>query len=97
MKNQPETTYRVIGSGQGEWVDGGSFTFYRPGYHSTLEAALADYNELEADPTYDAAVVIRVRHEDWAVIREFGTEGLTVSCSPLFVFRLEKTPELVLV
>jgi hypothetical protein len=92
-----QTTYRVIGSGKGEWLDGGSFTFNRPGFHSTLEAALADYNELYADPQYDAAVVIRVRHEDWAVIREFGTDGLSVSCSPLFVFRLEKSPELALV
>lgn len=97
MNTQPETTYRTLAAGTGEWVDGGAFFFNRPGFHSTLEAALADYNELEADPTYDAAVVIRVRHEDWAVIREFGTDGLSVSCSPLFVFRLEKSPELVLV
>jgi hypothetical protein len=97
MKNQPETTYRVIGAGTGEWIDGGGFSFNRPGFHSTLEAALADYRELESDPTYDAAVLIEVQHETWAVIREFGTEGLSVSCSPLGVFRLEKAPELALV
>jgi hypothetical protein len=97
MNNQPSTTYRVLGYGQAEWVDGGAFTFNRPGFHSTLAAAEADYRELEADPVYDAAVLIEVQHETWAVIREFGTEGLSVSCSPLGVFRLEKAPELALV
>jgi hypothetical protein len=48
MAKQPKTTYRVIGAGKGEWLDGGGFTFNRPGFHSTLEAAVADYNELYA-------------------------------------------------
>jgi hypothetical protein len=97
MKNQPATTYRVIGCGQGTWHDGGGFTFNRPGFHSTIEAALADYKELEADPSYDAAVLIQVQHEDWRVLQEFGTEGLSITCSPLGVFHLETAPELVLV
>jgi len=97
MKNQPKTTYRVIGAGTGEWHDGGGFTFNRPGFHSTIEAALADYKELEADPSYDSAVLIRVQHESWSVLQEFGTEGLSITCSPLGVFHLETAPELVLV
>jgi hypothetical protein len=97
MKNQPATTYRVIGSGKGDWHDGGAFTFERPGFHSSYENAVADYKELEADPSYDAAVLIEVRHEDWRVLQEFGTEGLSVTCSPLAVFHLETAPKLVLV
>lgn len=97
MNTQPATTYRVLGYGHAEFIDGSAFTFNRPGFHSTLQAALADYNELYTDPTYEAAVLIQVQHEAWEVTKEFGTKGLSVSCSPLGVFRLEKAPELVLV
>jgi hypothetical protein len=97
MNTQPETTYRVIGCGQGEWYDGGAFFFNRPGFHSTLAAAEADYNELYADPTYDSAFLVEVRHEDWRVLNEFGTEGLSLVYGPLGNFKVEKAPELVLV
>jgi hypothetical protein len=97
MAKQPKTTYRVIGAGKGEWLDGGGFTFNRPGFHSTLEAAVADYNELYADPTYDSAVLVEVQHEDWRVLQEFGTEGLSVTMSPLGVIHLDTAPKLELV
>jgi len=97
MEKQPETTYRVIGAGVGEWSDGGSFSFNRPGFHSTLAAAVADYNELYSDPTYDSAVLVEVQHEDWRVLQEFGTEGLSVTMSPQGVIHLDTAPKLELV
>jgi len=97
MAKQPETTYRVIGCGQGEWYDGGSFFFQRPGFHSSYENAIADYNELYADPSYDSAFLVEVRHEDWRVLTEFGTEGLSLVYGPLGNFKVEKAAELVLV
>jgi hypothetical protein len=69
------------------------FPFNKP----TAITSLADYKELEADPSYDSAVLIRVQHESWSVLQEFGTEGLSITCSPLGVFHLETAPELVLV
>jgi len=97
MAKQPETTYRVIGCGSGEWYDGGGFSFERPGFHSTLEAAVADYNELYSDPTYDSAVLVQVDHETWQIVREFGTEGLSVTMSPLGVIHLDTAPKWVMV
>lgn len=97
MTNQPATTYRVLAFGTGEWVDGGAFFFNRPGFHSTLQAALADYKELEADPTYDGAYLITVQHETWEVTKEFGTEGMSLAYGPLGNFKAERSPELALV
>jgi hypothetical protein len=45
----------------------------------------------------DGAVMIRVDHETWEVILEFGTEGYSVSYGPLGNFKVLKTSELVMV
>jgi hypothetical protein len=44
----------------------------------------------------DGAVLIEVRHEDWRVIEEFGTEGVSVVYGPLGNFKVERAPEYVL-
>jgi hypothetical protein len=55
------------------------------------------YNSHLADPDVDGAVLIEVRHEDWRVIEEFGTEGVSVVYGPLGNFKVEKAPKLQLV
>jgi hypothetical protein len=45
----------------------------------------------------DGAVIIRVRHESWEVIQEFGDYPVSVVYGPLGNFKVEKSPELVMV
>lgn len=87
------TTYHVIGFGFSE-----EGTVYNvPAFCSTIGYACGIYDAHLHDSDMNGAVIIRVRHEDWEVIQEFGTEGMSISCSPLQVFRVERSPELVMV
>jgi hypothetical protein len=40
---------------------------------------------------------VEVQHEDWRVLQEFGTEGLSVTMSPQGVIHLDTAPKLELV
>jgi hypothetical protein len=55
------------------------------------------FNAHKEDPEMDGAVIIKSEHETWEVIEEFGTEGMSIVCGPLFSFKVEKAPELVMV
>jgi hypothetical protein len=43
----------------------------------------------------DGAVVIRVNHETWEVILEFGTEDMAVVYGPGGNFKVERAPQFV--
>lgn len=87
-----QTTYRVIGFGNNEHG-----LFNQPSFCSNIDDACDIYDKHLHDPEMDGAVVIRVKHETWEVIDEFGTEGYSVIYNALGVFKVGKTPKLVLV
>jgi hypothetical protein len=87
-----ETTYRVIAFGGYEFG-----WFNQPRWAFTFENAMAIYKEFEADPIFDGAVLIAVQHETWQVIKEFGTEGMSVEYGPLGNFKVMRAPKLNLV
>jgi len=45
----------------------------------------------------DGVVLIRVNHEDWEVIQEFGTIPYSVVCGPGASFKVERAVDMVLV
>jgi hypothetical protein len=87
-----QTTYRVIGFGQNEHG-----FFNEKSFSITIGYALGVFNAHKEDPDMDGAVIIKSEHETWEVIEEFGTEGMSIVCGPLFSFKVEKAPELVMV
>lgn len=87
-----ETSYRIIGFGTKNY---GFFNRFH--WEGTVRGAEVVYAELNADPEIDGAVVIEVRAESWSVIREFGTEGMSVVASNYGVFKVERAPVLHLV
>lgn len=87
------TTYRVIGFGTSEE----GTLFNQPAFCSTIGYACGIYDGFLHDSDIEGAVIIRVRHEDWEVIQEFGTANKSVTCSPLGVFHVERSPSLVMV
>jgi len=84
-----ETTFRVIGFGKTEYG-----FFNQPRFVLTLGNAMVVYREFESDPEFDGAVLIAVRHEDWMVIKEFGTENVSVVYGPLGNFKVERASEI---
>jgi hypothetical protein len=87
-----QTVYRVIGFGHSE----GGF-FNEKSFASTIGYAVGMYNAHKKDPEMEGAVIIKSEHETWEVIEEFGTEGMSIVCGPLFTFKVEKAPKLVMV
>jgi hypothetical protein len=87
-----ETTYRVIAFGGYEFG-----WFNQPRWAFTFEDAMAIYKEFEADPVFDGAVLIEVQHETWQVIKEFGTEEVSVVYGPLGNFKVSRAPKLIFV
>jgi hypothetical protein len=73
-----ETTFRVIGFGNNEH---GFFNQFA--WSSTIGYALGFYQAHIADPEMDGAVIIKVQHEDWEVVEQFGTEGVEVVYGPV--------------
>ena len=68
-----QTAYKVIGFGKNE------FGFFNQlAYTSSPGYAQGFYEAHIADCEMDGAVLIKVQHEEWEVIEEFGTEGVTV-------------------
>jgi len=90
-----QTLYKVIGFGISK--DYGLFN--QLGCSSSIGNACAIYNDHLQNPEMDGAVIIRCQHETWEVIQEFCSESYpySVECSPLFVHRINKSPELVMV
>lgn len=88
----PETTYRVIGFGENEHGFFNQFAFT-----STIGYACGIYNAHLHDPEMDGAVIIRVKHESWEVIQEFGEYPYSVVMGPVGNLKVEKAPELVMV
>jgi hypothetical protein len=89
-----KTLYKVIGFGTNEH---GFFNQFA--CSSSIGYACGFYNAHLQDPEMDGAVMIRCQHEDWEIIQEFCSESYpySVECSPLFVHRINRSPELVLV
>lgn len=88
------TTYRVIGFGKSEhgfWNE--------PAFCSSIGYAVGIFNAHKEDPEMDGAVLIRVNHETWEVIDEFGTDHghYSVIYGPLGTFKVERAPKLVMV
>ena len=73
-----ETNYRVIGFGNNEH---GFFNQFA--WSSTIGYALGFYQAHIADPEMQGAVVIKVQHEDWEVVEQFGTENVEVVYGPV--------------
>lgn len=86
-------TYRIIGFGTNEHGD--LFNQFHWGHN--ISSASESYSELLHDFEMDGVVMIRVNHEEWEVILEYGTEGYSVSCGPLGNFKVLKAQELVMV
>lgn len=86
-----KTTYRVIGFGKSEHG-----FFNEPAFCSSIGYAVGFFNAHKEDPEMEGAVLIRVNHEDWEVIDEFGTENVSVVYGPLGGFHVERAPELVM-
>lgn len=85
-------TYRIIGFGTNQH---GLFNQFHWGHD--ISSASETYSELLHDPEMDGVVLIRVNHESWEVILEYGTEGMSVVYGPLGNFKVLKAPELVMV
>jgi hypothetical protein len=73
-----ETTFRVIGFGNNEHG-----FFNQLAYTSSPGYAYGFYQAHIADPEMDGAVIIKVQHEDWEVVEQFGTEGVEVVYGPV--------------
>ena len=86
------TNYRVIGFGE---TENGFFNQFA--FCSTIGYAQGFFKGHLADPEMDGAVLIKVDHETWEVIDEFGTENTSVVYGPLGTFKVERAPELVMV
>jgi hypothetical protein len=89
-----QTNYRVIGFGKTEHGFFNEFAFC-----STIGYACGIYDAHLQNPEMDGAVLIRVKHEDWEVIQEFCSESYvySVTYGPLGTFKVERSPELVMV
>ena len=87
-----KTTYRIIGYGH---ANAGFFNQFN--FSSTLKGAESDYQRLLEDPEMDGCVLIKVNHEDWQVINEFGNYPVSVEYSAVGTFKVTKSPKLVLV
>jgi hypothetical protein len=87
-----QITYRVIGFGKTEHGFFNEFAFT-----STIGYACGIYDAHLQDPEMDGAVIIRVNHETWEVIQEFSAYPISIVYGPLGTFKVEKSPEWVLV
>ena len=87
-----QTIYRVIGFGTNEHG-----FFNEKSFASTIGYAVGMFNAHKQDPEMEGAVIIKSTHETWEVIEEFGTENVSIECSPFFTFSVKKAPTLVMV
>lgn len=86
------SNYRIIGYGH---ANGGFFNQFN--FSSTIANAERIYKELLSEPEYDGAVLIKVDHEEWQVLNEFGTYPVSIAHSALGTFKVQKAPNYVII
>lgn len=84
--------YKVIGFGETEHG-----FFNEPAVTSSIGYAYGFYQAHVADMNCSGAVIIKVDHETWEVIEEFGTEGKSIECGNFMNFKVKNAPALVMV
>ena len=87
-----QTTYKVIGFGTNEHG-----FFNQLSHTSTVGYAYGFYQAHIVDPEMTGAVIIKVDHETWEVIEEFGTEGVSVVAGPWLDYKVVPADKLNLV
>lgn len=85
-------TYRVIGFGTNEHG-----FFNQKAFTSSIGYAVGFMTGHKQDPEITGAVLIKVEHESWSVIDEFGTENVSVVYGPCGTFNVTQSPALVMV
>ena len=85
-------TYRVIGFGTNEHG-----FFNQKAFTSSIGYAMGFMIGHKQDPETTGAVLIKVEHESWSVIDEFGTENISVVYGPAGTFNVTQSPALVMV
>lgn len=86
------STYRIIGYGETEKSFFNQFHFA-----STIGTAEKAYQDMLSEPEYDGAVLIKVDHEEWQVLNEFGNYPVSIVYTALGTFKVQKAPNYVLV
>jgi len=86
------TLYKVIGFGENEYG-----FFNQKAVSSTFSYASGIYSSMINDPDYMGAVIIKQYHESWQVIKESGTEGMSIKCNNFMSFSVSKSPDIVMV
>ena len=89
--NKTQSTYRIIGYGEAAYGFFNQFNF-----SSTIAGAEKDYQRLLEDCEMDGAVLIKVDHEEWQVLNEFGTYPVSIVYTALGTFKVQKAPEYVI-
>jgi hypothetical protein len=86
------TLYKVIGFGENEYG-----FFNQKAVSSKFWYASGIYSSMINDPDYMGAVIIKQCHESWQVIKESGTEGMSIECNNFMSFSVSKSPDIVMV
>lgn len=89
--NKTQSTYRIIGYGEADYG-----FFNQLNFSSTLAGAEKDYQRLLEDCEMDGAVLIKVDHEEWQVLNEFGNYPVSIVYTALGTFKVQKAPEYVI-
>ena len=87
-----ETTFKVIGFGTNEHG-----FFNQLSHTSTVGYAYGFYQAHIVNPEMTGAVIIKVQHETWEVIEEFGTDGVSVAAGPWLDYKVVPAEKLELV
>ena len=87
-----QSTYRIIGYGETEKSFFNQFNF-----SSTIAGAEKEYRRLLEDCEMDGAVLIKVDHEEWSVLKECGTYLVSIVYTALGTFKVQKAPNYVIV
>lgn len=85
-------TYRVIGFGVNEHG-----FFNQKAFTSSIGYACGFMMAHKQDSEITGAVLIKVEHESWRVIDEFGTENVSIVYGPCGTFNVTQSPALVMV
>ena len=87
-----EITFKVIGFGTNE------FGFFNQLSHTSSPGyAYGFYQAHIADCEMTGAVIIKVQHESWEVIEEFGTENVSVVAGPWLDYKVVPAEKLEMV
>ena len=86
------SSYRVISFGDS---DNGRWT--SPRYFSDELSARLFFEEIKYDPEVVGVYLVRVRTQDWTVLSEYNTQGMSIGMTPQGGITVTKAPQLVLV